>query len=293
MLLLPRFQYHEPENISEACETLAALGNETKVLAGGTDLVVNMKKGVESPDHVVSIGHLEELVGVDDQKEVIRIGACHRVADVEASELLKGLLPGLAMGAESLGSPLVRNLATVGGNVVSARPAADLPPSLMAYGTKAVLRSHAGKREVLLEDFFKGPGQTVIQHDEILTDLLVPAPPELSGCGYIKLGVRKALEISIVNVAAFFCVDSHGLISDARVVLGSVAPTPIRAPGAEKVLKGEKPTQELFEQAGRAASHDSRPIDDFRASAAYRRDMVAVLTKRALSMAHEQIKEKY
>jgi carbon-monoxide dehydrogenase medium subunit len=137
-----------------------------------------------------------------------------------------------------------------------------------------------------LEDFFTGPGETVMGADEILTAVHIPQPPDHTGAGYIKLGVRKTLEISLVNVAACLSLDGEkGAIQEARIVLGAVAPTPIRAPSAEKALMGEMPSEALFEKAGEAAAEDSRPIDDFRGSAVYRRDMVAALTRRTLAMA--------
>jgi len=292
MLLLPKFQYHQPVDLKEACEMLASMGLEARLLAGGTDLLVNMKKGVESPEHLVSIGELGELQGIHQDGDVLKIGACHRVADISSSQLIHENFPGIALGAESLGSPPVRNLATVGGNLVTASPAADLPPPLMAYGARVVLRASNSERTLELNSFFLGPGQTQIQPHEILSEIIIPIPLGASGCGYLKLGTRKALEISIVNVAAFISMDGNGLIDNARVVLGSVAPTPIRSHRAEMMLKGEKPSSKLFEEAGKAALIDTNPIDDFRASAAYRKEMVAVLTKRALAMAHEQIRVK-
>ena len=199
----------------------------------------------------------------------------------------------MAQGALSLGTPLVRNLATIGGNLVTARPAADLPPALMAYRAKVVLKKVSGERSVLLEEFFKGPGQTVIGPDEILTHVAVGRPPQYSGAAYLKLGVRETLEISIVNVAAYMALNTRdGTIETVRIVLGAVAPRPIRAPSAEEVLRGQKPSDALFEKAAQAACRDSQPIDDFRASAEYRRAMVGVLTQRTLATAYSQARER-
>lgn len=285
-MLLPRFDFHEPTTIEEACQIMAELGDSAKLLAGGTDLIVNMKKRILSPEHVVSLSRINDLKIVESSDGLLKIRACVTVSDLAESEEIRGTFSALGTGAASLGSPLIRNLATIAGNLVSARPAADLPPPLMAYDAKAVLITASGERAVALEDLFKGPGGTVIEPDEILKEIVVEKPRDYSGAGYIKLGVREALEISLVNVAAFVSLDdSEGTIQSARVVLGAVAPTPIRALSAEKVLLGERPGEALFVRAGEAAAQDSRPVDDFRAGAEYRRAMVEVLTKRTLDLA--------
>jgi len=285
-MLLPKFDYHEASTLAEACEMMAELSGKAKVLAGGTDLLVNMKKKILSPEHLICVERVEEMKGIDVVDGHIRIGASHKVADIAASAQISRSLSALAQGACSLGSPLIRNLATIAGNIASARPAADLPPSLMAYDAEVSLRKKGGERLVKVEELFKGPGETVIGPDEIISEIRVPRPSGPYGAHYIKLDVRRALEISLVNVAVFVLLDEgDGSIKDARIVLGAVAPTPIRAPSAEALLRGEKPEDMLYERAGQAASSDSKPISDFRASAEYRRDMVAVLTKRALRTA--------
>jgi carbon-monoxide dehydrogenase medium subunit len=283
---LPRFEYHEPQSLVEACKLTAELRGKAKVLAGGTDLIVNMKKRVVLPKHVVSLSRIKDLKGFESGKKTLKIGACLTVSDLEASPEIRKTLGALRGAASVLGSPLIRNLATVGGNLVTARPAADLPPPLMAYGAKVVLKNGSGKRTVSLDEFFKAPGQSVMGPAEILVQILVDRPPVHSGAAYIKLGVRKSLEISLVNVASFIHLDRpDGVIRSARIVLGAVAPTPMRALSAEKLLLGEKPSEALFARAGEAAAKDCRAIDDFRGTAEYRRAMVAVFTKRTLATA--------
>jgi CO/xanthine dehydrogenase FAD-binding subunit len=287
---LPEFLYHVPATLNEACQLMAQLGEDGRPLAGGTDLIVNMRKGLISPKNVVSLGRIEELNKIDHSGGLTRVGACLKVSDLVRSKPVSSRYNALRLGAGSLGSPLIRNLATIGGNLVTGRPAADLPPPLMALGARLLFRSVSGKREVPLQEFFHGPGLTAIGKDEILTEILLPEPPSNSGSGYIKLGVRKALEISIVNAASFISLDREsGKIRSARVVLGAVAPTPIRAWSAEKILIGEKPDEELFIKAGEAASEESKPIDDFRGSAGYRRDMVKILTQRSLHIAFDDL----
>jgi CO/xanthine dehydrogenase FAD-binding subunit len=287
-MLLPKFEYHEPLTVDEACRIMGELGQSAKPLAGGTDLIVNMKKKVLSPSHVVSLSGIADLKELDSANGTVKIGACITASEIAQSETILKSFSALSKGAGSLGSPLIRNLATIAGNLVSARPAADFPPALLAYDGQVVLMKSTGERIVPLADFFKGPGQTVMEPDELLTQIILQKPPAGSGAGFIKLGVRKTLEISLTNAAAYLALDQDGSIKTARVFLGSVAPTPLRSPSAEKVLTGEKPGEALFEKAGEAAAGDSKPIDDFRASAEYKKAMVAVLTKRALNMAFKE-----
>lgn len=291
-MILPKFEYHDPSTLDEACQIMAELKEKARPLAGGTDLLVNMRRGAVSPENVVSLGRIEELRGVHPSNGQLRLGACLTAAEIGQSKEVNDLINPLGIGANSLGSPLIRNLATIGGNLVTARPAADLPPPLMAYGASVVLKNSSGKRTISLDNFFRGPGQTVMEPDELLTEIIIEKPPPYSGGDYIKLGARKTLVISIVNVAAFLSLDGRdGTITSARVVLGAVAPVPMRTTSSEQVLLGEKPTDALFLRAGEAAAGDSKPIDNFRGSAEYRRAMVEVLTRRALNMALSKAKE--
>jgi len=291
-MMLPRFEYHAPSTLAEACELMAGFGEKGSPLAGGTDLIVNMRKGILSPENVVSLSRIDELKEMSSHRE-LRLGACMPVSEVGQSKEVADVIQSLIVAANGLGSPLIRNLATIGGNIVTARPAADLPPPLMAYGARVTLKSSTRERTVPLDEFFLGPGQTVRSPDEILTSVVMEKSPPLSGGAYLKLGRRKALVISLVNVAAFLSLeDRNGPIQKARVVLGAVAPVPMRSPSAEKVLMGERPSKELFKKASEAAGTECRPIDDFRGSAEYRRAMVAVLTRRALHMALENALKK-
>ena len=248
-----------------------------------------MKKKVLAPEHVVSLDRIESLAQLDSSNGTLRVGACAKAAEIADSHAVKADFPALQEGAGKLGSPLIRNLATVGGNLVSARPAADFPPPLMAYGAKVVLKSSSGERTVALADFIEAPGQTVLASDEILESVLLEKPEAHSGSAYLKLGIREALEISLVNVAV--CITMEGVdgpIKAARVVMGSVGPTPLISVSAEKILLGKNPSEALFLAAGEAAAMDSKPIDDFRASADYKRAMVKELTRRALAKAYER-----
>lgn len=290
---LPRFEFHEPATVDEACRMMSELGGKMKILAGGTDLLVNMKKKLLAPDHLVSLDRIQSLAQLDSSNGSLRIGSCVKAVEIAESDAVKSDFPALHEGASKLGSPLIRNLATVGGNLVTARPAADFPPPLMAYDATLILKSNQGERRVPLSEYIKGPGQTVLSPDEILEAIVIEKPSPSTGSAYIKLGVREALEISLVNVAALLTLDaSNGSITAARVVMGSVAPAPLLSPSAEKALLGERPSDALFVKAGEAAASDSRPIDDFRASAEYKRAMVRELTRRALNMALDRIQKK-
>ncbi len=288
-MLLPKFDFHEPATVAEACQVLAEYGVKAKVLAGGTDLMVNMKKKLLSPEQLVSVSRIEELKKLDSASGALRIGAGFTVADIAASEAIAKNWSALCSGAKALGSPLVRNLATIGGNLVTARPAADLPPSLICYSAKVVLKKKGSERTVSLDSFFRGAGLTEVAPDEIMTEIVIDAPPPNSGAGYINLGSRSACDCNLVNVGAFISLDGPGgAIKSARIVMGCVGPTHLRAPSAEKLLIGEKPSEDLFARAGEAAKQDCTPIDDFRGSAAYKKDMVGVLTKRSLAAALQE-----
>jgi CO/xanthine dehydrogenase FAD-binding subunit len=290
-MLLPRFEYHEPATLVEACRMMAELGGRVRPIAGGTDLVVNMRRRTVTPEHVVSLGCIRELCAMEWCGSTFTIGACCTVASLADSSEIASKFHALREGALNLGSPLIRNLATVGGNLVPARPAADLPPPLMAHGGSVALQSNQKQRIVPLDQFFVGPGQTVMKPAEILAGILVETPPAYSGSSYIKLGTRRALEISIVSVASFLTLERPGgKIQSARIVLGAVAPAPIRARDAETALIGENPSRSLFIKAGETAAGESRPIDDHRGTAEYRKDMVSVLTQKTLHLALERAK---
>jgi carbon-monoxide dehydrogenase medium subunit len=271
---------------------MAELGGGVRPIAGGTDLVVNMRRRIVVPEHLVSLGRIKELCALDPSDRVFTFGACCTVASLAESAVIGSRFHALGEGALSLGSPLVRNLATAGGNLVTARPAADLPPPLMACGASVTLQSAQDQRLVSLDQFFLGPGRTVMKPAEILTSIVMEIPPAFSGSSYIKLGARRALEISIVSVASFLALERPGgRIHSARIVLGAVAPVPMRAWDAENALIGEIPSRSLFGKAGEAAAEESKPIDDHRGTAGYRRDMVGVLTQKTLQVALERANE--
>jgi CO/xanthine dehydrogenase FAD-binding subunit len=291
-MLLPKFDFHEPSSVSEACQILAQYGQKAKLLAGGTDLLVDMKKNLVSPDPLVSISRLDELKQIDLANDGLKIGACVTAAELAASDAVSSKWRAVCAGAKALGSPQIRNLATIGGNIGSASPAADMPPSLIAYGARIVLKKSAGERILPLENFFISPKRTNIESDELIAEIRIDTPPPFSGASYISLGIRSCQDIKIVNAASFITLESpQGVIKNARIALGCVGPTCLRALSAEKVLIGQKPGPDIFEKAAEAAMRDCSPrgAAESRASAAYKRDMVGVLTRRTLSEALKEM----
>jgi carbon-monoxide dehydrogenase medium subunit len=273
-----RFEYFEPKSLNEAVALLGRYQGRAQALAGGTDLLVEIKEQLRRADCVVNIKRIPGIDGLTyDPRAGLRIGALVTAREVEVSAIVLEKYASLAQAARELGSIQVRNRATIVGNVCRASPSADTLPPLIADGAVIKLHGPSGARELKLEDFFTGPGKTVLRPDELVTELVVPAPPARTGKVYIKHGRRKAMELATVGVAV-----SLSLNSETRIVLGAVAPTPIRARRAEEILKSD---QKLIERAAQAAADESRPISNVRASAEYRREMVRVLTRRALEQA--------
>ena len=213
----------------------------------------------------------------------------HVAAALSRHELLRDRFTPVALAAGRLGAPMIRNRATIGGNLVNARPAADLSPACMVLNATLKLKSASHEREVSVNEFFRGPGDAAIEPNELMTAINMETPPPWSGGAYIKLGARKTLEISMVNVATLITLLSpDGPIADARIALGAVAPTPVRAYGAEEFLIGQQPSEELFRKAGEVGVGLCSPITDHRGTMEYRCMMIEVLIKRSLTQALER-----
>ncbi|MGO8718441.1 MAG: FAD binding domain-containing protein [Acidobacteriaceae bacterium] len=279
--MVPEFCYLEPETLEEACALLAQYGAEAKVLAGGSDLLVKMKSGLVKPSYVVSLKKLGGLRGVRFEPEIgVVIGARTTHNELVSSLVLGATFPSVSAAANSMAGYQIRNVGTVGGNLVNSVPSADLPPILIALSTKARIVGVKCERMVKLEDFFIGPGQTVLQTGEILADLIIPEQAT-TGSNYIKFGLRRSEALAVVGVATAVTM-AGDMMKEVRIALGAVAPTPIRAKAAEDVLCGQKVNQHLLEQAGRLAAQAANPITDIRGSAEYRRHLVEVLTQDSL-----------
>jgi carbon-monoxide dehydrogenase medium subunit len=255
-----------------------------KILAGGTDLVPKMRAGALAVDHLVSLGRLpgmNRITYLDDDGLVIGGGA--RLSEVAAQPEVRQHYPALAHACSVMATTQIRNMGTVAGNLVNAAPSADTAAPLLAYKASVVLVERGGRRQVPLDKFFEGPGRCAIEHLEILEAIRVPAPLDRSGSAYERLSARSQVDIAAVGVAGFLALDMDGQILAARLALSSVAPTPVRCPESEAMLTGQEPSPELIARAAAAAVRASRPIDDVRATASYRRTMVHVLAKRVLA----------
>ncbi len=289
-MLLPKFDYHEPQTLEETLGLLSELGGNAKVLAGGTDLLVRMKLEVDRPLHVISIARVPGMNSITPRNgHSVTIGAGVTAAALSRNELLLDRFTPLALAGGRLGAPMIRNRATIGGNLVNARPAADLPPPCMVLNATLRLKSATDERDVSVNDFFKGPGESIIEPNELMVSLNVETPAPWSGGSFIKLGARKTLEISMVNVATLLTLESpDGPIVAARIALGAVAPTPVRAYAAEQLLVGQMPSEDLFQQAGEVGVGMCSPITDHRGTMEYRCIMIEVLVKRSLAQALQQ-----
>jgi CO/xanthine dehydrogenase FAD-binding subunit len=283
-MLLPKFEYHQPSELSEAFQILEDPSASAAVLAGGTDLLVNLKNRTETPEHLVSLSGLTQL-GELERNGSISIGASVTAATLANGSQATDGLTALQEGAASLGSPQIRNRATVGGNLCSARSAADLIPPLLVLGATLVLASSKGERQVDLNDFLLAGAQTVLQPGELLIAIKLDTSAEASGSAFIKIGQRRAMEIARVNAAASLTLADDGkTIGSARVALGAVGPRATLSPKAEALLKGQPASEELFTQAGLAAVEDASP----RTCHEFKCEVVSVLTRRCLMQSWQQ-----
>jgi carbon-monoxide dehydrogenase medium subunit len=289
-MLLPKFEFYEPTSIQEAIELKKKYREKAKLMAGGTDLLVHLKKKLVTADHIISLAKIDALRQIKEEGSAIKIGACVTMSTLSKSTVIQERFSAIKAAGDNLGTHLIRNRATIGGNVCNASPAGEALPSLIVYQAQVLLQGPEGKREVAIELFFKGPGKTDIQEGEILVGFQLPLPEKNSGAHYLQLGKRKSSEINVVNVASFVEINpADQTIKNARIALGSVAATPIRSFHAEDALKDKAAGEAAFYEAGEAARQkDCKPIDDFRGTAAYRRAMIGVLTKRTLETACKQ-----
>lgn len=276
-----RFHYYEPASVAEARELSLRLGGDAAFVAGGTDVVARMNKGRAAYQHIINIKKLAELSFIRLDGACLRVGATTKLTALLADETVKNRLPSLYAGVASIGSPHIRNLGTLGGNICNASPCADSVPPLICLGAGVVLTGKDGEREMALAEFLLGPGKTALAPGELLREVVIPLPGEQARHCFLKMGPRKTADIAVVNVAAALTLE-NGVCRAPRIALGSVAPTVIRAPGAEALLDGKKPGDIDCAAVGRAAAQDARPISDLRASLEYRREIVAVYVERAV-----------
>lgn len=274
------FRYLEPRTVPEACRMLAEHAGRAKLLAGGTDLVIQMHTGRHQPEAIIYVGRIPELHGIRfDERTGLVVGPLTTMRELELHPVVRERYPTLARGAAEVGSVQIRNLATLGGNLCNASPSADTSPSLLSLDARVQITGTSGERTVPVGRFWTGPGQTDLGPDEMVTGILLPTPLPGTRAFYYKLAVRKAMDLAIVGMAVSL-VRQNGGCRDVRIALGAVAPTVIRATEAEQLIAAEP---RRIDEAAQLAMEATRPISDQRASAEYRREMARVLTRRALS----------
>jgi CO/xanthine dehydrogenase FAD-binding subunit len=286
-----RFELALPHSIDDCLKILTERGGEAKVVAGGTDLLPQLKNGLLKPPCVVDlsgVSALRTLAGVNGHG--LRIGAGVTARTLELDAHVRSIYPAVAEGAALIGSVQIRNLATVGGNLCNAAPSADMAPPLLALDAEAVIAGPSGQRRVPLASFFVGVRRTVLAPDELLVEIAVPASGPRSGGHYLRHTPRRELDIAVVGVASQITL-TDGVCGKARIALASVAPTPLRALTAEQALVGQPMTPALIERAAELAVETARPISDQRGSADYRRHLVRVLTRRTLTIALERARD--
>jgi carbon-monoxide dehydrogenase medium subunit len=290
-MILPKFSYFEPKQVSEACSLLEEYGDEAKVLAGGTILLVKMKQGLLNPKYLVSLRNLVELDFIRfDGQTGLALGAMTSLNSILESPLVRENYYALAEAVESMAAVQIRNSATLGGNLGNASPAADSAPALMAYDAKVKLVGPKGERLVALEDFFTGPGETVLNKGEIIAEIILPPLAGSTGGAYQRFGLRKSSALAVACAAAVIAFED-GVCRSARIALGAVAPVPLRVPAAEEVLAGKTLNDGAIAAAGKQARESARPITDIRGSQGYRRELTEVLVTRAISQALKRAKQ--
>ena len=283
------FAYYEPTTLTEALETLAQEGDGGAALAGGTDLLLRIRRRARLYRSVVNLKYVPGLDLLDwSPASGLTFGALTTFRAIETTAIVRSRYPALAEAARVVAGVQLRNLATIGGNIGNASPSADSVPPLVALGATVTIASIAGERTVAIEHCLTGPGSTVLAPGEIFTAVTVPDPPARSGNAYARFSPRSAMDIGIASVAASVTLDEDGRCESSRVALGAVSPVPMRATAAEELLRGETLTAALAERAGELAADAAQPISDIRGSADYRRAIVKILTSRMLNQAIER-----
>ena len=281
------FRYFEAGTVSEAVGVLAREGVGAYPLAGGTDLLVRMKRGDLAPGALVNLKRIPGLGGIEREPGGgVRLGALAVISVIEHSPLVCSSHPVLAEAAGVLGSPSIRNLGTLGGNIGRASPASDMAPSLIVLRGRVCIEGVEGKREVAVEEFFKGPGETVLSSGEMITSVYVPEMAEGSGAAYLKMGRREGMDCALVGVAGYLALGRRGReVREVGLAVAACAPVPLRVKRAEEVLRSGGLTEARLKEAARVVAEEVTPISDMRGSGWYRREVAGVLAYRVLERA--------
>lgn len=282
--------YLVPAGIEETLEQLAAFQGEAPILAGGTDLLLDLMNNNRHVPAVIDITCIPGQSKIEVEKDELVIGACATLYDVARSGIVQQFAPQLVRAIKTMASLQIRNIATVGGNIANASPAADCVPPLLTADCRVVIASQEGHRETPLNTFLLGPGKTECALDEVIVALRIPLPSSKTASAFEKLGLRRAMAIAVTNVAVSVSM-ANGQVERARIALGSVAPTAVRAFEAEELLVNTRLEDETLQEASELAMRATSPIDDLRGSAIYRRKMARALTLRGLQQVRDQLKD--
>ena len=274
-------EYLVPKTLNETLILLKKGKDKSKLIAGGTNVIPGMRAKTLKPEILIDISHLKNLSYIKEEKKRIRIGSLTTISELASSKIVQDHAPILTEAANQLGNPLVRNRATIAGNLADASPAADTAVPLLALEAMIITERNGGKREIPIDQFFLGPNQTVLKPDEMIREIVFPKPDLKSKMAYIKLGLRNAMAISVVSIAILMEREREEC-KKVRIALGAVAPKPIRAYGVEAILTNKKIMMELVAACCEKVGREMNPISDIRASAEYRRSMASVLLKRVL-----------
>jgi CO/xanthine dehydrogenase FAD-binding subunit len=275
-------EYFAPKSLSETLSLLRRQKNKGKFIAGGTNVIPDMRAKVLKPDVLIDISHLKSLAYIKEEKKRIKIGSLTTIAELASSKVIQKYAAILSQAANQLGNPLVRNRATIGGNLADASPAADTAvPLLVLEGIVLTEGDGAKRRQISVDQFFTGPNHTVLKKGEMIKEIFFPKPNLNAKMGYLKLGLRNAMAISVASIAVLMEMEK-GKCKKARISLGAVAPTPIRVYRAEEMLVGKDVTKQSIEGCCDEIKKEIRPITDIRASAEYRKEMASVLLRRLL-----------
>jgi len=288
---MKKLEYLKPTTLEEVFSLLEEHGEKAKLIAGGTDVVIMIKKKQLAPDYVISLNNVAGLDNIAETNGVLRIGSMVRHRALENSPLIREKYTALYDATSVLGSVQIRNIATIGGNICTSAPSADTAPPLLALDAQVVIKGGSGERVVPLTNFYLGAGKNVLAPGEVVTEFEAPKALLSAASAYYKLSRRAALDLPIIGVAVYLRLSKdHSCCEDARIALGVCAPIPIRALEAETLLKGSPADNETFERAGEAAAREAKPRDSVRGAEWYRRDMVRVLVPRMARRCVERIK---
>ena len=277
-----RFDYYRPASVAEASSILRERGPGGLLLAGGTDVLVQVKEAGLPVEYVVSLAAIEGLDGITEEPAGLKIGARTRMIELATHPAVQSKYAALADAAGLVGSIQTRHVATVGGNVCNAAPSADTSPPLAVFGALVHIVGPAGERAMGLDGFWTGPGRTALRSGEVVTHFTLPAPGARSGSHYQRHTPRKVMDIAAVGTAVYLELDTAGICTAARIALGAVAPTVVRAPRAEAALLGKRVDEASAAAAGAEAATEATPISDQRASAEFRTHLIEVMTKQSI-----------